>query len=57
MQQFFAKKRTFIQVRFPDTDIYSCRRCTNHLTPVNQICTAGSGRSEVVLSAYWSITE
>ena len=36
---------------------YSCGRGSNRLTPVNKICTAGSGRSEVVLSAYWSITE
>ena len=61
MQQNFGPKKTR-KGRFPDTDFFflkydSCGRRNNYLTPVNLISTAGSGRSEVVLSAHWSITE
>ena len=51
-QNFGQKKRPDAQITF-----FIKYRRNNYLTPVNLIGTAGSGRSEVVLSAHWLITE
>ena len=51
-QNFGQKKRPDAQITF-----FIKYRRNNYLIPVNLIGTAGSGRSEVVLSAHWLITE